>query len=153
MKRPLLLSTLLLLHCTPALAIDTTTTPGERLIELGVLLEARSGPSQWQQLWQRVRANGLFLDPPAPLHFSVKPAQVAAMARQVLIAADEVRPFAVSYARYRRGFATQIVGQRGGQALHALCLDIDWRALPTNASDQPEPYLRLVTLANAYPCE
>lgn len=152
MTRILLLSTLLIVH-PPAHAIDTALVSRERLLELGALLEADSGSSQWQMLWQRVRSSGFFLNQPGQLHFTVSPSQLPAMARLTLARADQVEPFADTHVRYRRGFAPLVVGQRGGQALEALCVDVDWRALPVSSASLPHAYLTLITLRRAYPCD
>ncbi|WP_412460136.1 hypothetical protein ACK2SD_14590 [Pseudomonas sp. SC11] len=152
MTRILLLSTLLIVH-PPVHAIDTALVSRERLLELGALLEADSGSSQWQMLWQRVRSSGFFLNQPGQLHFTVNPSQLPAMARLTLARADQVEPFADTHVRYRRGFAPQVVGQRGDQALEALCVDVDWRALPLSSTSLPHAYLKLITLRRAYPCD
>ncbi|MDO7902566.1 hypothetical protein ACE1YR_10715 [Pseudomonas sp. K1(2024)] len=152
MTRILLFSTLLIFH-PPAHAIDTALVSRERLLELGALLEADSGSSQWQMLWQRVRSSGFFLNQPGQLHFTVSPSQLPAMARLTLARADQVEPFADTHVRYRRGFAPLVVGQRGGQALEALCVDVDWRALPVSSASLPHAYLKLITLRRAYPCD
>ena len=152
MTRILLLSTLLIVH-PPVHAIDTALVSRERLLELGALLEADSGSSQWQMLWQRVRSSGFFLNQPGQLHFTVNPSQLPAMARLTLARADQVEPFADTHVRYRRGFAPQVVGQRGDQALEALCVDVDWRALPVSSTGLPHAYLKLITLRRAYPCD
>lgn len=56
-------------------------------------------------------------------------------------------------ALYRRSFADQIIGRRGGQPLHALCLLVDWRTLPQGMRDTPQAYLRSASLLSSYPCE
>ncbi|MFJ9989979.1 hypothetical protein ACIQSO_04520 [Pseudomonas putida] len=153
MTKPLLLCTLLLLPLTCAHAIDTRTLPREQLLELGARLEASSGSNQWQQLWQRVRSNGLLQDPPGQLRFAPSPSELPTMARLTLAQAQHVEPFATTRARYRRVFSPQVIGYRRNQALEALCVDVDWRALPASAVSAPQSYLRLVSLRKAYPCE
>ncbi|OCT29579.1 hypothetical protein [Pseudomonas putida] len=153
MSKPLLLCTVLFLPLTCAHAVDTSTLPREQLLELGARLEASSGSSQWQQLWQQVRGNGLLQDQPEQLRFAPPPSELPAMVRLTLAQAQHVDPFATTHARYRRVFSPQIIGYRASQALEALCVDVDWRALPAEAVSAPQSYLGLASLRKAYPCE
>ncbi|HGM5579974.1 TPA: hypothetical protein ACKP22_001649 [Pseudomonas putida] len=153
MTRPLLLCTLLFLPLTFAHALDTSTLPREQLLELGTRLEASSGSNQWQQLWQQVRGSGLLQAQQGQLHFALQPSELPALARLTLAKAQQVEPFASTHARYRRVFSPHVIGYRSGQALEALCVDVDWRALPASAVADPQNYLGLVSLRKAYPCE
>ena len=152
MYKPLLFTSLFLtpfsLH-----ALDTHQVPAEQLLELGRELAAHAGASQWQQLWQRVRQAGYLQAQGAPLHFSAPPAQLPELAMQTLARADQVQALHQTQALYRRSFADQIIGRRGGQPLHALCLLVDWRTLPQGMRDPPQAYLRSASLLNSYPCE
>lgn len=153
MTRPFLLCTLIFVPLTFAHAIDTSTLPREQLLELGASLEATSSNNQWQQLWQQVRGSGLLQAQPGQLHFVLQPSELPVLARLTLAQAQQVEAFASTHARYRRVFSPQVIGYRGGQALEALCVDVDWRALPAGAVDNPQHYLGVVSLRKAYPCE
>ena len=152
MYKPLLFASLFLtpfsLH-----ALDTRQVPAEQLLELGRELAAHAGASQWQQLWQRVRQAGYLQTKGAPLHFSVPPAQLPELARQTLAQADQVQALQQTQALYRRSFAGAVIGRRGGQPLHALCLLVDWRTLPKGMRDTPQAYLRSASLLSSYPCD
>ncbi|MBV4491355.1 hypothetical protein [Pseudomonas oryzicola] len=134
-------------------ALDTRQASPEQLLELGRDLAAQAGASQWQQLWQRVRQAGYLQANSASLHFSVAPALLPELARQTLARADRVQAQQQTQALYRRNFADQVIGQRDGQPLHALCLLVDWRALPQSMLHTPEAYLRGASLLSSYPCD
>ncbi|WP_144172852.1 hypothetical protein [Pseudomonas sp. Kh13] len=152
MYKPLLFTSLFLtpfsLH-----ALDTRQPAAEQLLELGRELAAHAGSSQWQQLWQRVRRAGYLQVNGAPVHFSVPLAQLPELARQTLARADQVQALQQTQALYRRNFADQVIGQRDGQPLHALCLLVDWRTLPQGMLDTPQAYLRSASLLSSYPCD
>ncbi|MDD2135761.1 hypothetical protein [Pseudomonas kurunegalensis] len=152
MYKPLLFTSLFLasfsLH-----ALDTRQTPAEHLLELGRELAAHAGSSQWQQLWQRVRQAGYLQANAAPVHFSVPAARLPDLARQTLAQADQVHAQRQTQALYRRHFADQVIGQRNGQPLYALCLLVDWRTLPQGMRATPQAYLSSASLLNSYPCE
>ncbi|KIY41116.1 hypothetical protein TZ03_07915 [Pseudomonas sp. 10-1B] len=152
MYKPLLFASLFLtpfsLH-----ALDTRQVPAERLLELGGELAANAGASQWQQLWHRVRQAGYLQANGAPVHFTVPSARLPELARQTLAQADQVQPLQQTHALYRRSFAGLVIGQRGGQPLHALCLLVDWRTLPQGMRDTPQAYLRSTSLLSSYPCD
>ncbi|WP_296232864.1 hypothetical protein [Pseudomonas sp. UBA4617] len=152
MYKPLLFASLLLtpfsLH-----ALNTRQVSTEQLFELGRDLAAQAGASQWQQLWQRVRQAGYLQENRASVHFSVAPALLPELARQTLAQADQVQAQQQTLALYRRNFADQVIGQRNGQPLNALCLLVDWRTLPQNMLHAPEAYLRGASLLSSYPCD
>ncbi|MDM3885901.1 hypothetical protein QSV36_09860 [Pseudomonas sp. BCRC 81390] len=152
MYKPLLFASLFLtpfsLH-----ALDTRQASAEQLLELGRNLADQAGASQWQQLWQRVRQAGYLQANGASVHFSVAPARLPELARQTLAQADRVQALQQTQAVYRRTFAGQVVGQRDGQPLHALCLLVDWRTLPQGMLDTPQSYLRSASLLSSYPCD
>ncbi|RCL20590.1 hypothetical protein C6A77_24315 [Pseudomonas sp. AFG_SD02_1510_Pfu_092] len=152
MYKPLLLASLFL---TPLAvhALDTHQTPAEQLRELGRELAAQAGASQWQQLWQRVRQAGYLQAHGSAVHFSVAPTLLPELARQTLAQADEVQALRQTQALYRRSFADQVIGQRDGQPLQALCLLVDWRTLPQRMLHTPQPYLRSASLLSSYPCD
>lgn len=152
MYKPLLFASLFLTPF-PLYALDTRQTPAEQLLDLGRELAAHAGASQWQQLWQRVRQAGYLQANGAPIHFSVPTARLPELARQTLAEADQVQALQQTQALYRRSFAGQVIGQRNGQALHALCLLVDWRTLPQGMRDTPQAYLRSASLLNSYPCD
>ncbi|MFJ4454322.1 hypothetical protein ACIP1G_10580 [Pseudomonas sp. NPDC089392] len=152
MYKPLLFASLFLtplsLH-----ALDTRQTPAEHLLDLGRELAAHAGASHWQQLWQRVRQAGYLQAEGAPVHFSVPSARLPDLARQTLAEADQVQALRQTQALYRRSFAGQVIGQRNGQPLHALCLLVDWRTLPQGMRATPQAYLRSASLLSSYPCD
>ncbi|QXI50018.1 hypothetical protein HU763_011520 [Pseudomonas anuradhapurensis] len=152
MYKPLLFASLLLtplsLH-----ALDTHEASTGQLLDLGRNLAAQAGSSQWQQLWQRVRQAGYLQANGDSLHFTVAPALLPELARQTLGRADQVQALQHTQALYRRHFADQVIGQRNGQPLHALCLLVDWRTLPQGMLHSPEAYLRGASLLSSYPCE
>lgn len=152
MYKPLLFASLLLtplsLH-----ALDTHQASTGQLLDLGRNLAAQAGSSQWQQLWQRVRQAGYLQANADSLHFTVAPALLPELARQTLGRADQVQALQHTQALYRRHFADQVIGQRNGQPLHALCLLVDWRTLPQGMLHSPEAYLRGASLLSSYPCE
>lgn len=152
MYKPLLFASLLLtplsLH-----ALDTQQTPAEHLLELGRELATHAGASQWQQLWKRVRQAGYLQPDAAPVHFSVPTTRLPDLARLTLAQADQAQPLRQTQVLYRRHFADQVIGQRNGQPLHALCLLVDWRTLPTGMRATPQAYLGSASLLSSYPCD
>ncbi|WEK28753.1 MAG: hypothetical protein P0Y58_17765 [Candidatus Pseudomonas phytovorans] len=151
MYKPLLFASLILtplsLH-----ALDTREVTAAQLLELGHDLERHAGASQWQQLWQRVRQAGYLQAHGAPVHFTAPMAQLPNLARQTLAQADHVQVLHQTQALYRRSFPGTVIGQRGAQPLHALCLLVDWRTLPQGMLDSPHAYLRSASLLSSYPC-
>ena len=87
------------------------------------------------------------------MHFTAPQAQLPELARQTLAQADRVQAQQQTQALYRRRFADQVIGQRDGQPLHALCLLVDWRTLPQGMRDSPQAYLRSASLLSSYPCD
>ncbi len=134
-------------------ALDTQQTPAEHLLELGRELATHAGASQWQQLWQRVRQAGYLQPDAAPVHFSVPTARLPDLARLTLAQADQAQPLRQTQVLYRRHFADQVIGQRNGQPLHALCLLVDWRTLPPGMRATPQAYLGSASLLSSYPCD
>lgn len=152
MYKPLLFTSLILTPLTLH-ALDTREVTAAQLHELGRDLERHAGASQWQQLWQRVRQAGYLQAHGAPLHFSAPMAQLPELARQTLAQADHVQALHQTQALYRRSFAGQVIGQRNGQPLHALCLLVDWRTLPQGMHATPQAYLGSASLLSSYPCD
>ncbi|MCO7513847.1 hypothetical protein NJF44_08900 [Pseudomonas guariconensis] len=153
MLNAMLIAGLLLLAPSPAHALETTHLPPERLHALGSALANKAGSSQWQLLWQNVRTAGYLTNHPTRLHFSVPHRELPILARETLAQADQVEALERTRARYRRDFHPQVIGRRDGQALNALCLVVDWRAVPHGMRDRPEAYLRLARLLDSYPCD
>nr|WP_314873510.1 hypothetical protein [uncultured Pseudomonas sp.] len=138
---------------TSALAVERLALSEDRLQQLGSQLAERAGSSQWQQLWQRVRSAG-YLQPQATgLHFRVEQRELPRLAHETLAHADQVRLLEQSHAEYRKDFAPTLVGSKNAHPLTALCLLVDYRALPINMVDAPHAYLAGVTLLNSYPCD
>ncbi|MGE8059459.1 hypothetical protein [Pseudomonas sp. NPDC089547] len=152
MYKPLLFASLLFTPL-PLFALDTRQVPPAQLLELGRDLASHAGTSQWQQLWQRARQAGYLQANGTPLHFSVPMAQLPDLARQTLAQADNVQALQQSQALYRRSFSGTVIGQRGGQPLHTLCLLVDWRTLPQNMVGAPRAYLQSASLLSTYPCD
>ncbi|WP_426807948.1 hypothetical protein ABOC32_16260 [Pseudomonas sp. WOUb67] len=151
MYKPLLFASLILTPLTLH-ALDTRDVTAAQLLELGRDLERHAGASQWQQLWQRVRQAGYLQAHGTPVHFSAPMAQLPELARQTLAEADHVQALYQTQALYRRSFSDTVIGHRDGQPLHALCLVVDWRALPQGMLDAPQAYLRSASLLSSYPC-
>ncbi|MFD3208240.1 hypothetical protein, partial [Pseudomonas sp. LS_2] len=128
-KRPLIAS-LLALACTSSLALDSTQLSQTQLLRLASELASVAGPSQWQQLWQRVRKAGYFSPHPTQPHFTLPQAMLPGLARQTLEQADHAEALGATQALYRRDLSPTVLGQHQGRALSALCLVVDWRALP-----------------------
>ena len=76
-----------------------------------------------------------------------------AAARQTLAQADQVYPVQQTRALYRRDFPDRTVGKRGEHAFSALCLLVDWRALPQGMTTTPRAYLKSASLLSSYPCD
>ncbi|AYG45234.1 hypothetical protein DV532_13390 [Pseudomonas sp. Leaf58] len=152
MYKPLLFASLFLTPFTLH-ALDTHQVSTEQLLELGRELASEAGASQWQQLWQRARQAGYLQANGASLHFSIPQAQLPDLARQTLADADQVQAVQQTQALYRRSFAGQVIGQRDGQPLDALCLLVDWRTLPQGMHATPQAYLHGASLVNSYPCD
>ena len=135
-----------------ALALDTTQVSTEQLHQLARELAPRAGPGQWQQLWQNMRRAGYFSAHPGQLQLVVPQSEVPALARQTLAQANQVEALDTARARYRKDFTPQIIGQRGSHRFNALCLEVDWRAVPQSQVHAPTAYLGMVGLLEAYPC-
>lgn len=148
-----LLTLMLCLAATPLHAFNTTEVPCARLLELGDTLSQNAGSSQWQQLWQRVRKAGYLSPGNTSLQFEVPSAVLPALAQQTLARADQVRPVYETQAIYRRTFDDRIIGSRNGQALHALCVQVDWRSVPSGLRSLQEAHVGSASLLSAYPCD
>ncbi|MFJ4064503.1 hypothetical protein ACIPW4_04300 [Pseudomonas sp. NPDC089996] len=147
---------LLIMLLTPSLAthaLDTRQATPEQLLDLGSLLAANAGSSQWQQLWQRTRAAGHLQATPGHAYFTVPHPQLPELARQTLARADQVETLNGTQARYRRNFPDKVIGMFDDQPLHSLCLIIDWRTLPQKQANKPHAYLKSTGLYNSYPCK
>ncbi|WP_413468998.1 hypothetical protein [Pseudomonas fulva] len=148
-----LLTAMLCLAATPLHAFTTTEVPCARLLALGHTLSQQAGSSQWQQLWQRVRKAGYLSPDNASLRFEVPSAVLPALAQQTLARADHVRPVSETQAIYRRAFDDRLIGSRKGQPLHALCVQVDWRSVPSELRSFQEAHVRSASLLSAYPCD
>lgn len=152
MLKPILLATFFL-SPLPVHALDTRLTPPDQLLTLGTELATNAGTSQWQQLWQRVRAAGYFQAQPATPYFTMAQAQLPMLAKQTLAQSDRVTAVDATLALYRRGFAGQQIGLRDGQPLYAMCLLVDWRSVPQAALHSTHAFVRGANLISAYPCD
>ncbi|HDS1817863.1 TPA: hypothetical protein QEM96_002510 [Pseudomonas putida] len=141
------------LTSSPLYALDTRHTPAEQLLELGSELAASAGSSQWQQLWHSVREAGYLHPHTSQVHFTLPASQLPGLARQTLAQADQVYPVQQTRALYRRNFSDRVVGKRGEHAFSALCLLVDWRALPQGMTTTPRAYLKSASLLSSYPCD
>jgi len=137
----------------PLYALDTRQTPPEQLLKLGSELATNAGSSQWQQLWYSVREAGYLQAHASLVHFTVPATLLPELARQTLAQADQVHAVKQTRALYRRDFPDRIVGKRAEHAFSALCLLVDWRALPQGMSTTPKAYLRSASLLSIYPCD
>lgn len=148
-----LLTLMLCLAATPLHAFNTTEIPCARLLDLGHMLSQKAGSSQWQQLWQRVRKAGYLNPGNTSLRFEVPSAVLPALAQQTLARADQVRPVYETQAIYRRTFDDRIIGSRNGQPLHALCVQVDWRSVPSGLSSLQDAHMGSASLLSVYPCD
>lgn len=153
MPTTLMLTALVLLAIPTTHAADPHQLPHERLLGLGNELAQRAGSSQWQQLWGNVRQAGYLQARQGHLHFTVAQKQLPQLARATLAKADRVTPLSRSTAVYRRDFSPQLIGLSQGKSVSALCLVVDWRALPHHMVDTPQAYLGAVSLVSTYPCD
>ena len=144
---------LLCLVATPLHAFTTTEVPCATLLELGHTLSQQAGSSQWQQLWQRVRKAGYLSPDNTSLRFLVPSAVLPALAQQTLAGADHVRPVSQTQAIYRRTFDDRIIGSRKGQPLRALCVQVDWRSVPSELRSLEQARVSSASLLSAYPCD
>jgi len=152
MYRSMLFASLALTYL-PVYALDTRQAPAEQLFKLGSELAANAGSSQWQQLWQRAREAGYLQARTGQVHFTMPASLLPELARQTLAQADQVYPVQQTRALYRRDFPDRTVGKRGEHAFSALCLLVDWRALPQGMSTTPKAYLKSASLLSSYPCD
>ncbi|EKT4522120.1 hypothetical protein QEM13_001339 [Pseudomonas putida] len=143
---------LLLLTSPAAMALDTTTLSNDQLHRLARELEPRAGSSQWQQLWQNMRRAGYFNSRPGQLHLAIPQAQLPALARQTLAEADQAAPLDTARVRYRKDFSPRVIGRLDAERFSALCLEVDWRAVPQSLAHAPKAYLGMVGLLQGYPC-
>lgn len=153
MRTARLLLSLLLLSPSAAMALDPTELSNEQLHRLARELAPHAGASQWQQLWQNMRRTGHFSAQPGQLHVVVSHAQLPALARQTLAEADQAQALDTARVRYRKDFTPQVVGRRDTKDFTALCLEVDWRALPRSQAHAPKSYLGMVGLLQGYPCQ
>ncbi|BBH46370.1 hypothetical protein [Pseudomonas sp. KU43P] len=136
----------------PAHALDTHQVSPEQLLDLGKLLAAHAGTHPWQQMWQRIRAEGYLRAQEQQPHFTVEQARLPELARQGLDQAEHVEALNSTVARYRRHFPDLVIGIQAKQALNAPCLEVDWRTLLQGMADHAAPYLGSARLLNSYPC-
>ncbi|EKT4467115.1 hypothetical protein QEL93_002523 [Pseudomonas putida] len=143
---------MLLLMSPAAMALDTTMLSNDQLRQLARELEPRAGSSQWQQLWQNMRRAGFFSSRPGQLHLAIPQARLPALARQTLAEADQADPLDKARVRYRKDFSPLIIGRLDTERFSALCLEVDWRAVPQSLAHAPKGYLGMVGLLQGYPC-
>lgn len=152
MRTAHLIYCLLLLASPAAMAVDTATLSNDQLHQLARELEPHAGSSQWQQLWQRMRRAGYFNARPGQLHLTIPQPQLPALARQTLAEADQAETLDSARVRYRKDFSPRLIGRRDTERFNALCLEVDWRAVPQSQAHAPKAYLGMVGLLQGYPC-
>ena len=136
-----------------ALAVERPALADDHLHQLGSQLAQSAGSSQWQQLWQRVRNAG-YLNPEVDqLHFLVEQRELPRLARETLAHADQAGLRGHAQALYRKDFAPTVTGRINDHSMTALCLLVDYRALPASMFDAPHAYLAGVSLLSSYPCD
>ncbi|MGG5291774.1 hypothetical protein [Pseudomonas shirazensis] len=135
-----------------ALAVERPALSDDRLRLLGSQLAQSAGSSQWQQLWQRVRSAGYLNPQPAQLHFLVEQRELPGLALETLANAEQVHLLDDSQALYRKDFAPSVMGRMNDHRMTALCLLVDYRAVPATMIDAPQAYLAGASLLSSYPC-
>ena len=140
----------LYLFATPAHALNTEEVEPQTLKDYAITLNASAGNIQWQQLWKTTRTTGYFSEQ-SPTHFTAPMKQVPDLVSTVLSSATSVKPFASTRATYRYDFAEK-VGLVNKVAVTALCVDVDWRSLPSGTAVDDAEKMKTVSLLLAKPC-
>lgn len=153
MRIPHLLSTVGLLVCIEAQALQTIDLDPSHLKTLGTSLANSAGNSQWQQLWQRSRQAGHLGSPETREAFTIPMQEIPSLVKATLASAERVQGLKKTQALYRRDFAPQVVGARGGTPLTAVCLWVDWRSFPDNALPRQTALMAQVSLLVTHPCD
>ncbi|PSS51594.1 hypothetical protein [Pseudomonas sp. BBP2017] len=148
-----LLSGITLLVGLEALALPTTTLSPDQRAALGKQLAEHAGASQWQQLWQRSRHAGYLHEQSTVPHFSLDSNELIKAAALTLSQPKETSAVNQTQVLYRRDFAPKIVGKHAQTSLSAVCIWVDWRALPEHAVNRPAPYLGQISLLLVHPCQ
>jgi len=136
-----------------AWALSSEGLPESHLKAYGSSLAAAAGNSQWQQLWKRTRDAGHFHSEGPQPRFTLPMTRIPSLVRQTLADADNAQPEQRTQVLYRRSFAPLVVGREAGSARHAICLWVDWRALPETTASNDGAAMGNVSLLLARPCE
>lgn len=146
------LAATLALASAGAHALQTTDLPEARLRAYAVTLAGVVGSSQLQQLWKRTRDAGHFGNAQGAAYFTAPMRDIPSLVNQTLAQPDELAAFKQTQVNYRRDFSPQVVGKAGEAALTAVCLQVDWNALPPSAQPEHGQAMGLVSLLTARPC-
>ncbi|MFJ4144025.1 hypothetical protein [Pseudomonas sp. NPDC089734] len=138
------------LFSSTAHAFESSEVSQEKLKAYGATLAASAGSSQWQQMWKRSRDMGMF-NYQNPTHFTVPNNLLPDMVNRTLGAAQSVQPTGTTQAVYRFDFGRP-VGVEKNQPLTAICLTVDWRALPAETATDDTSRMGSVNLVITRPC-
>lgn len=144
---------LLALASAASHAMTTDGVSESKLKAYGATLAEHAGSTQWQQLWKNTRDSGQFMTTGEQARFTVPMKLIPELVRSALADADGVTAQKRTQALYRRDFAPRVVGTQGDQALTAICLNVDWRSLPSQAKPADAEGMGQVSLLKTWPCE
>lgn len=142
----------LALASASAHALQTTDLPDHHLRAYASTLAGAVGSSQLQQLWKRTRDAGHFGGAQGIGYFTAPMRDIPALVNQTLAQPDELGALKHTQVDYRRDFSPQVVGKAGDTTLTAVCLRVDWNALPQSAQPDHAQAMGLVSLLLARPC-
>jgi hypothetical protein len=146
------LATALAVTSVNAHALQTIDLPESSLRAYAATLAGAVGSSQLQQLWKRTRDAGHFGGAQGTAYFTAPMRDIPALVNQTLAQPDELAALKQTQVDYRRDFSPQVVGKAGAAALTAVCLRVDWNALPQSAQPDHGQAMGLVSLLTAKPC-
>ena len=135
-----------------AYAFETATRTQTELRAFTQILSETAGNSSWQQLWRNTRQARHF-DPAGPqAFFTLRMLDIPDAVKATLQAPDQITPTAGTQTWVRRAFAPTQVGRHGSASLSALCVLVDWRAVPEGTSSLDEAAIGLASLLLTRPC-
>lgn len=133
-------------------ALQTTDLPEASLRAYATTLADVMGSSQLQQLWKRTRDAGHFSGAQGSAYFTAPMRDIPTLVKQTLAQPDGLTALKQTQVDYRRDFHPQEVGKAGADALTAVCLRVDWNALPRAARPEHGQAMGLASLLTARPC-
>lgn len=146
------LAATLALASAGAHALQTTDLPEASLRTYAATLAGAASSSQLQQLWKRTRDAGHFGGAPGTAYFTAPMRDIPALVNQTLAQPDELAAVKQTQVDYRRDFKPQEVGKADAVALTAVCVRVDWNALPASTPADHGQAMGLISLLVARPC-